>query len=401
MAELNSPPHSFFGKEHINFDYSQPESYIILDLIDVFGSIYYKDITVEKDKSLSVPRNIELHIPVTNKKLWEKTVSTLQEIVKFVSKDNLKIEFYEEEKEYLPEGFRFPYEGYKVVTLLSGGLDSFSGAYMNIHSNLNSIYSGYVNSNQEQKPQKTISDFVRKQDRTSSICLFPKLDVEKREPTQSTRSLLFLTLACSIACTNQIKTVYIYENGVLSLNPTLNGRFTTRTTHPKTLFLYNQILKMLNLDLKIENPFVFETKGEIINRLSDEFKQQIRYTHTCSTSRQNQYVGKHQCGWCVPCLLRKISICAYDLEHYDTEYHVPYGAKLKDIKEEYRQNEFKSSVEYFREVKALIDSGEIFLHIDGFEKEYYECTDYQEKTYDMLKRFSLEFERFWNKNEIY
>ncbi|TQK74927.1 MULTISPECIES: 7-cyano-7-deazaguanine synthase [unclassified Brevibacillus] len=399
MTTLDQLPHERL-LENLGNNFITDNDQKILDLVDVISTIYIRDIQTKRRDSWS--RKFEVSVPVTNVSLWEQARPILSRLITFVSGDQVEITYTQREKEFRTGLFTDLTKGnFKAVSLLSGGLDSFSGAYHNIANGIPSLYNGYQNSNNsEHKRQKLVSEFICLQDPSAASKISPNLKVTKIEPTQATRSLLFLALACALAYSYQIKDVFIYENGVLSLNPVINHRFTTKTTHPRTISLYNQLLKVLELDIMISNPFLFETKGAIIDRLSNTFKVAITNTYTCSRSRQNIYVGKFQCGHCIPCILRKISLAAYDNEHYDVEYDVPYDYKLRSIKDKYVQNEYKSSVDYFRELKGNIDNGSIYSYIDIRPRDY-ETGDYNERTTIMLKEFSREFERFWSKYAIY
>src|SRR5690554_2779049 len=309
---------------------------IVLDIIDVFTSIYYCDIKIKENE----PRLFKLDIPVTNVELWNECKKALNELVQFVSKDRLEITFYQKNKPFQKRIFNNLLYSFDCNTLISGGLDSFCGAYNNIVDKNNSVYTGYKINYYEQSKQRKIVDFLNSYIKTRFF-LFDKLKVKKNKPTQRTRSLFFLSLACAISVSFAIKKIYLYENGVLSLNPELSGRFTTKSTHPKTIYLFNKILSKLNLDITIINPFIFKTKGSIINNLNEDFKEQIKNTYTCGRSRQNPNVNaSKQCGFCIPCILRKISIAGYDLEDYDVEYQIPYNIKLSDINKKYIRNNY-------------------------------------------------------------
>lgn len=221
----------------------------------------------------------------------------------------------------------------------------------------------------------------------------------------------------------------LYENGVLSLNPNiLHSRKTTKTTHPRTLYLYNQILKELGIKVKIKHPFLFKTKGEIISNLNNEFKDEIKETVTCGMSRQSKrYIwddGK-QCGVCIACILRKISICANNLENYDADYDVEYSRSLnkeefikRDLKnreqtKDYSSNkvttyieysnakysEYYSGLHYFKELKKKIDNNEIYDYLD-LNPNYYDDKEYYLKTESMLKKFSNEVDYFIKKYNL-
>ncbi|MEO3945785.1 7-cyano-7-deazaguanine synthase [Gorillibacterium sp. CAU 1737] len=372
----------------------------LLDLVDVMATIFCNDITTER--IINQRRKFDIVVPVANPDIWEEARETLKELLLFVSKDHLNIKFTKQDKRLIINNLPLRFGGFHNVSLLSGGLDSFCGAYRNIESGLKSIYCGYKLNTFEQGKQDSIKEFVTRRHTDSLLYFFKKLDIEKKEPTQATRSLLFLTLASVVAYANNVENVYIYENGILSLNPVKNGRFTTKTTHPRTIMLYNRLLSILEIKIKVWNPFQFETKGQILARLSKDFKNKIVDTHTCSMSRQNRYIHekKKQCGFCVPCILRKISLASYDNEKYDVEYEVSYEGKLRHISDNYQISEYKSSVEYFKAFKADIDSGDIY-HLLGLKEGYYKEIDFLQKTDQMLREFSKEVERYLRKYDIY
>ncbi|MNW46454.1 7-cyano-7-deazaguanine synthase [compost metagenome] len=400
FSNFNAYPHEVMLKDVISKNIDTEIGGKILDLVDVIAAIYCCDITISRQTDQR--RNFNICVPVTNPDIWEETKAILKELLSFVSKDNLNINFTKENKELTIDRLSLDYPGFHNVSLLSGGLDSFCGAHENYKSGYKSIYCGYKINKFEQGKQTAIREFVTTKQSSSLSYFFEKLNIDKSEPTQATRSLLFLSLACAVAYTNNVGLIHIYENGVLSLNPVKNGRFTTKTTHPKTIKLFNNLLSVLRLDLKVTNPFQYKTKGEIIDKLDEGFKAEIINTHTCSLSRQNPHIfeKKKQCGFCIPCILRKISLASYDNEEFDVEYEVNYGAKLNDITDAYQRVEYKSSIEYFKAYKHDIDNKTIFQTL-GLKEMYYEERDFLQKTDKMLRLFSQEVERYLIKYDIY
>jgi hypothetical protein len=194
-----------------------------------------------------------------------------------------------------------------------------------------------------------------------------------------------------------VNEILLYENGVLSLNPELDSRKTTKTTHPKTLYLVNQLLSNLNLNMRIKHPFLFKTKGQIINGLSDQFKEDIKFTNTCGIARHNRKIKikSGHCGFCIPCILRKISMAAYGNEKYDVQYNAPYGTNLENCDLSFK-SEFKSSNEYFRVFNEKIKDGSIFNELD-LRSKYYKEKNYLELTKKMLDIFSEEVDTFYSK----
>jgi hypothetical protein len=82
-------------------------------------------------------------------------------------------------------------------------------------------------------------------------------------------------------------------------------------------------------------------------------------------------------------------MAAYDLEEFDNDYEIPYKG---DMNEE----EYRSSLNYYTTFYQYIKSGQIFSELD-IKGKYYHETDYYEKTYEMLRKFSEEFEVFASK----
>ena len=178
----------------------------------------------------------------------------------------------------------------------------------------------------------------------------------------------------------------------MTLNPSFQTRGTTKTTHPRTIFLYQTLLNNLGLPVRLEHHFLFSTKGEMIIALNDDYKNFIKHTHSCSRSMKNpnySISGKKACGTCAPCLLRKISMAAYDLEKYDNDYDVKFEGNMANT-------DYVSALRYFEQFRNAIISGAIFSEL-RLRKDYYNVPDYYERTYVMLQKFALEVEIFLKK----
>ncbi|AEY65839.1 7-cyano-7-deazaguanine synthase [Clostridium sp. BNL1100] len=391
---FNCYPYEYFFENSDNMP--KIDNYIAFDFFNIFCSIYYSDIMTSISGSDGGHRNIKIDIPVSDLQTWNDNKSIIEKIAKFMSEDNWDVTFLQGNysfKECL--NIKKPLD-YKNVSLYSGGLDSLAGAYNNFVNNKKTIYCGYkLNTHEQHYQQETISYLQGDFDKF----LFNKISGRKITPTQRTRSLLFFCLATLTAISYNIKIIYLYENGVLSLNPEGYSRQTTKTTHPKTVYLFNMLLKNIGFDVKIEHPFLFKTKGEIIKMLDTNYKNIIKLTYTCGMSRLNRnYKSSLHCGVCIPCTLRKISLAAYDLEEYDREYEIPYGINVNETKYIHR-GEYKSSNEYFRLIKRKIDNREIFNEID-LRPEYYEDSDYLSLTKELLTRFSEEVDVYYSKYNI-
>lgn len=169
----------------------------------------------------------------------------------------------------------------------------------------------------------------------------------------------------------------MYENGILSLNPEF-GRFTTKTTHPKTIFLYNELLTALGYDMRILNKFEYKTKGEVIANMNFEFKLQIKNTITYGKSSAGRhYKHKGQCGTCIPCILRKISLASHDNETFNTEYFVGYENSTSAPNNYLK--DYNNNVGYFEAYVEAIKNDTIFGEISNNKPKFHEDESYLQK----------------------
>lgn len=399
-------PYSFYRSYkllpfEIIFSYeeiSKINNILCLDLVNIFTSVFYTDISIPINNN--EVRNIEIEVPVSSNILWNSQKKLIESLLNFVTEDKWKINFFDidlEKKIYTKNiQLELDLTSYDNVTLLSGGLDSFCGAYVNTMNNIQSMYCGYFLNNFEVSGMRKVVSFLSEINIDFSFREISKLRCKKTEPSQRTRSLFFLGLAAVIADINSINTINLYENGIMSLNPELNSRRTTKTTHPKTIWMFNKLLSNLDICLKIEHPFLFKTKSEIIKDLSKEFSETIKDTMTCGASRQNKYfISKvSHCGVCAPCILRKISISNNDMENIDSKYQVGYNTSIEEVKD--RFPEYRSSLQYYKTYSDYIRNGKIFEHL-VLNKKYYSDPSFLEHTKNMLDRFSSEVEYFFSK----
>ncbi|WP_182200266.1 7-cyano-7-deazaguanine synthase [Paraliobacillus salinarum] len=380
-----------------DFSYSDEESNIRpLDFVAIMGGIYCADIYEAKVGDR--PRKIKLDIPLFQPFFWEGVKRDIEELANWVSGDEYNLSFYKNKLDPF-ENITLSINSDFNTTLFSGGLDSLSGAFFNFKNGINSDYIGFVNKSEEATRQRKVAEFYKKiYSAESKILLIDKPNLRKKTYTQATRSLLYIALAVANSFFNNSKKVYLYENGILSLNPEIAGRFTTKTTHPKTIYLYNKILFKQNFEIEINQPFMFETKGQIINKMDLKFKSQIKHTFTCGQSRTHpERIHKGQCGICIPCLLRKISIAAYDNEEYDDKYYYGYNIKYSDITKDPYRKDYESNIQYFIDYCNLIREKRIYFELD-VKKEYYQgIEDYLKCNKEMFQKFSNEFERFLEK----
>ena len=307
---------------------------------------------------------------------------------------------------------------YNSLALLSGGLDSMAGTCM--EKDNKTIFVTYASNNIENNNAKTIYEKLVKTENNTHISIDKISCDEETHYTERTRSLIFLASCFIYADYYQIPVIKIYENGIMSLNPKFNfSRRVTKTTNQKTLYMFNEILKVLELNIRIENPFKYKTKKEVIEIIPKEYDNLIQNeTRTCSKNSgiihfRNKSIGNFHCGMCIACVLRQIGMI--NTKRVDVDYLLPIDiynyndilkyeyeiSKNKNKKNDisasvYKFNEKRSLIEYYKSYYKNIKNGNIFNYLD-MKIEYYEDDNYLVQIKNMLDRFSKELELYFKK----
>ncbi len=115
------------------------------------------------------------------------------------------------------------------------------------------------------------------------------------------------------------------ENGFIALNipltPSPGGSCSTRTMHPYFLKELGNALVKLEISNKIINPLELKTKGEAVSQCENQklLSSVIDHTVSCSHgTRKQNWTRKSphvkNCGYCVPCLIRRASLHTLNLD---------------------------------------------------------------------------------------
>lgn len=128
-----------------------------------------------------------------------------------------------------------------------------------------------------------------------------------------------------------------------ALNPpwsaTQFGADNYRGVHPHTLLLFERLLKVaLDVDLQIENPCLFMTKGDMCKSIASiKAGDSVGDTVTCDSFPLRLPNGVTHCGHCPSCILRRPSLRAAGLVPFDN--HAKYQ---HDIFGEYQKLDQRS-----------------------------------------------------------
>jgi len=303
------------------FHLSQSE--IARDLLNIAIAIYSADKMIKREEAYDGwTRYITLYIPVTNKKVWEHQKELLLEAVRFLSGDYWEIEFREidpmnETEEIQAELLRE--ERSKQVVLLSGGLDSFIGAIDTLEeSNKEVIFLSHYGAGIIKSVQDQVINYLKKQYKERVISIQPYVQPPKpQEPSQRSRSILFLSLGIFVAHSLGRKSkLHVCENGFISLNvpisPKRIGSNSTRTTHPFFIDAVQKLLENLGIDVEIITAYSYKTKWEMLKETLNRkiLLDGLELTRSCPKSnlRWLKYDPKGHCGICMPCIIRRSAL---------------------------------------------------------------------------------------------
>lgn len=302
---------------------------VIRDLFDISVALYLSDIAVLRGDNEGWTRELELTIPVRDRAFWEGNAEPLSRILHQLTHDRIRLAFchhsgnvyeFEEDTDSTPPD---------CVCALSGGVDSMAGATMLLRADRRPFLITHQSGNPyvrraRDRVVETLEEF--RPDRLQAACatIQPRRRSDNahaypsprnRETSRRSRSFLFISLSVLAAACAGVSEVYVCDNGILTIALPLSrgriGSLSTRSTHPVVLMGMNRLLEAAGAGISVKNPFVYQTKAELIRDILRPVlsPQAIQETVSCwMTGRSSR-----QCGGCVPCLLRRISMLAAGL----------------------------------------------------------------------------------------
>lgn len=263
-------------------------------------------------------RVFDLTVSVIDASLWNANAAIIERMLAFLTTDRWTLHFVE--GGILPCPVRkpiFPYED--CIVLLSGGLDSYVGAIDLVARGLKPVAVSQTVRG-DGKQQRDFSAAIGGGLRHIQISHAANIPNQESPASQRGRSIIFLAYGVFMATTlaryyaGEEVTLYVCENGFISINPPLTGgrlgSLSTRTTHPVVLGLLQQILDAAGLRVKIINPYRFKTKGEMLRECLNQNLLEAHAFQTTSCGRYKTFKLTH-CGRCVPCLVRRAAFYAW------------------------------------------------------------------------------------------
>ena len=322
--------HSTVPQELARFGFTPPPA--CMDLLNLAQSVYCADVSVLRATGHeSWTRDFAVYLPVFRRDLWEGARPLAEEMLTFLSGDHWVLHLRD-----LPEGSaRLPTVKKVVevrnrpngVSLFSGGMDSFIGAVDRLESGDPTAFVGHHGAGTTNKAQQNVLPVLEKHYPELGLLLpfYVQQPTGKAiEKTTRSRSILFLALGTAVAAAlGRAIPLIVPENGLISINRPLTywrmGSWATRTTHPHFIDLFRRLLEALEVDVDVQIPYRFHTKGEMASGVLERtaFMSGWAKTISCSHPDVGRYreesPGQH-CGYCVPCIIRRSSLAVVGLD---------------------------------------------------------------------------------------
>jgi 7-cyano-7-deazaguanine synthase in queuosine biosynthesis len=349
---------------------------LTLDLLFLASICYVIDKTVPRASANDWwTRELAVTIPVSDSKKWEKVKTELNNTLGFLTGDVWNLSFENSESDLfkvqhkkrrrLAKVSDRPSEKVTAVCLFSGGLDSLSGAInLLADSSIRRVHLvGHYDSSgastqaelfaavDAHYPGKAELLQVRVSHRPS----------EAEENTLRSRSLVFMALGIYVArAAGPEVPLYAPENGLIAINvpltPSRGGSCSTRTMHPFFLDSLGRIFKKLGIANRIINPFELSTKGECVVASSNRalLDSIVDKSVSCSHGTRKQLwkrrtAGVKNCGYCVPCLIRRAALNEAGLD-------LPLSYGIDVCQDELDINDESESGNDFRAVLNMLNS---------------------------------------------
>ena len=295
------------------------------DLLRVVAAVFAADLATKRGEREGFVRDFDLTIPVVNHHAFQRLARALSNLLYVVSDDNWRLTFTPAPGQ--PEGHTSWPEAEDGCTLLfSGGLDSLAAAIdlleagtpvgLASHYTANPVIRGsqnhllaYLEATFGTGCAPRLSARITGRDTVAAP--FPGNDA--REPSQRTRSVMFLALAAlSARRSGRRRLLMIAENGQMAIHLPLTaariGAFSTHTAHPEFVRNAQEFLSsVLGVPFIVENPFLYRTKAECVSRTAVGHRAAIPLSVSCWKSSRQAY---SHCGECVPCFVRRIALAA-------------------------------------------------------------------------------------------
>lgn len=296
------------------------------DLVDIATAVHGADVGLLRGRNEEWVRSVQMLMPVREPDFWNERAADLSYLLYVLTRDSFGFEFVPRKAaDEQPQEARTGFEA-DCVCLFSGGIDSLAGAVMLARTGRRPLLVAHQSGNPSIRAAQThvaglVESVAPGQSSLGTVRLQPSgrrgtfPPAAQREPSQRSRAFLFTALAMAAADALGATEAFIAENGILTVALPLTearvGGLSTRSTHPRVIGLINDLAGRCGMPGRLINPFVCQTKGEIVRDILRPVlaPADIQRTVSCwATGRASR-----QCGGCVACLVRRLAMVAAGL----------------------------------------------------------------------------------------
>jgi Queuosine biosynthesis protein QueC len=297
---------------------------LVRDLLTVAAYVFLADGAVPRARkrdplAKNWRRELALHVPVHEPDRWNAVRDELTAVLEFATDDSWTFEFRRGQADeqlkldLVTAGGDDP----TCVSLFSGGLDSLAGALRLVDDGERPILASHWTTNTGRSFKDGVLEVLRT---TKAGWRFPNPTLQTvrgpgagdaQDYTQRSRGVLYLGLGVAVAMQAGLDRLIVPENGVTSLNLAQSaqsvGAMRSRTTHPKTLWLYRQLLAALGIAVTVDTPFADSTKADVIREAITRGGEALAHrTVSCARGMFRRPIQPH-CGTCSQCVDRRFA----------------------------------------------------------------------------------------------
>lgn len=396
----------------------------VKDLLEIAGYVYAADRNIFRGPPNAVEfqnwdRQFHFVFNVRDYSFWNQNAvkQALSEALCFMSGDKSYEFTFQKGRGNLPMNL-FDQEEFKInpnkktaIVLFSGGLDSLTGTIERLTKTeedicLISHLSGQPGT---KKTQKKLVEALNRdfENRCSHFKFYCNLIGGRGvEETQRTRSFLYSSIAFALATAFSQNSIYFYENGITSINfpkrQDLKNARASRTTHLKTLGLLQKFFDLFREEkIKIEHPFFFKTKSDVVQTLAELGKKDIFNSSVSCSKTFLKFTQHTHCGKCSQCVDRRFAMYATNLQDYDGQGNYDFDFIKHPFHEDDSSTAKKTTIDHIRLALGFTEH-----NLDSFYQEHLDElkdlddfidgsdeTDRIEKVFALCKRHGEQIEK--------
>ena len=298
-----------------------------IDLIRIASFVYLADTSFTRGGATDVwqqqwSRTFKFRIPLLEPERWDQPTvkQRLIECLRFLTGDEIDFTFSEwsqaGRQEFL-KLFSSANEGIGAdsVCLFSGGLDSLCAFAQLKEKRKTPLLISHRSNTRLMSARTELLDALKTHKGWNAPAWaveVRRVKTEARERSRRSRAFLFAALGAAAALSLGVSEVFLCDNGIVSLNLPFSrltvGTALTRSTHPKFIALFNDMLSELGFSgLRLCNSLLHFTKADVILELKRlGLEDLIPLTESCARPHMTSALKNH-CGTCSQCLDRRIA----------------------------------------------------------------------------------------------